>query len=126
MMLIRAIVASLLAAHSSLGCCWHHEHECVEGLDAGSLSVHESPQGHSGRHDEPCDHSDHQHRCLGDRCVFVRGDVSRITAAALAWAFSPEQSPTSASEALNSWRISPERVGAIPLRVHLLHQVLLI
>ena len=127
-MLLRAIVASLLLAHSILGCCWHHAHECMGSLAAGSLSLDELAHRHSGADGERCDHSDHQHQCLGDRCVYVRGDVSRISdsTATIASVFSPELPPTSADEALTSWRISHERVAAVPLRVHLLHQVLLI
>lgn len=128
MMLIRAIVASLLLAHSILGCCWHHAHECMESLASGSLSVDELAHRQGGAYGERCDHSDHQHQCLGNRCVFVRGDVSRISASmvTMTWAFGPELPPTSAIEALASWRILHERVATVPLRVHLLHQVLLI
>jgi hypothetical protein len=75
-------------------------------------------------------HSDHQHECLGDRCVFVRGEPPRlpsVTSSGESLTWSVPLDPQFAFDALRSERLVA-LAGFVepPARPYLLYQVLLI
>lgn len=127
MVMVRATIASLLLVHTLLGCCWHHAHECTPAVALGSLScpfVHDRLPST----DEPCGDSQHEHRCLEDRCVLIRGDLSRTPVRTIgapcvfALVLSPPEGATIPAAA---HRLEFAGVAG-SVRVHMLHQVLLI
>ena len=136
MSFVRYLTAALLCMHALWGCCWHHAHACTvattshEALNAAlrdhaaSASCSHCPVG------DPCDGSDHRHECQGDRCVFVRVEATQIPRLAfLNFAadfgqLSPQRAVANGGDGL--WVRDEGDPAAAPLRLHLLHRVLLI
>ena len=136
--LICNLTSAALLAHVLLGCCWHHGHHCSHQLAAAaevevSHACGCAESGHEGTHSqEPvggCGHGDDG--CQGARCMFVSAAPGAAAAAPLV------QHRDAVLLGLTAVDISPARsllCGAPslaagccrPLRIHLLHQVLLI
>jgi len=128
--LISGFTAFALAAHMVLGCCWHHVHTC-NGEDPLQ---------------SPCS-EDHAHRLMSDgytyeehqpndvcnlgRCVVILG-ISSYAPATFSTVSSGEAVPTACVD--GGMSVQPRSRGACPLagnaalpvRAHLMHQVLLL
>jgi len=128
------LTAVTLAAHTLLGCCWHHGHRseqmrspaaalsgCCEAGDAHGPSPARRDCGtqHGGRHD-----------CQGSPCMFI-GPATQNVSPSPAWALQPLVAtlpPASLSAGSAAIERSLLATGALlpPVRLHLAHQVLLI
>lgn len=134
-----SLTALSLLAHSVLGCCWHHAHACddmgcphaTEDLGGGHCHTDLSQaDGHGDQDACVLGHSGHDD-CRGARCVFV--SVQRM--APISWLGQPLGQAWLADSAIAvagtmvrcSGRHGPDASdGLLPLRIHLLYQVLLI
>jgi hypothetical protein len=119
--------AIVVLLHALLGCCAHHAHACVE---AGKTRVEHACHTHDHGAPEPAgDHGGHNHNCDGNACVYVRAEKAHVSAelasSPLHFAGLTEQRPTPAGT--ESWvHVVGLHEFSSPLRLHLLHQVLLI
>jgi hypothetical protein len=122
---VSPLIATLLAVHTVLGCCWHHRHDCTEACDShpSVASAHD--------HGPDSDHADHhgRHECKGGFCVFIRsakatadGPTSRLVSVPLAPAFCDA---VVLSHAASVAIVNPDDLQP-PVRRHLLCQVMLI
>ncbi len=137
--ILSSVTALSLLAHCVLGCCWHHAHACE---DAGRHVAVEDFQGGHCHPDEwtgscldsqdlcQATHAGHED-CRGARCVFVGalrmwpvsghsqtlGHTSTADAARV---------DTAACGRLPGQTILTATAGLLPLRIHLLYQILLI
>ena len=76
------ITTTILLVHMAIGCCWHHGHACVTGggrfarcaETPGCEATHSAHDECGVEWESPAhdNHSDHEHRCEGNRCTFVR------------------------------------------------------
>jgi hypothetical protein len=136
--ILSSLMALSLLAHSLLGCCWHHAHAC-EDNERHEVS-HDFSGGHCHANGWATDchgdqglcranHAEHNN-CQGTRCVFV--GVLRVV---VSW---PLQTLGQASAAGVAHVVAPCRTrsmsgpapdaaaASLPLRIHLLYQILLI
>jgi hypothetical protein len=68
--LLSNLTAALLALHTVLGCCWHHEHRCTEACSLAAAA--ESPCHCDGPTASSPSHQHHgPHECQGAVCSFV-------------------------------------------------------
>jgi hypothetical protein len=129
------LTAALLAMHTVLGCCSHHEHACGQGCDS-TASV-ESSDIHSEHSDDTCgasnseSHGNHgPHHCQGSTCAFVC--PAREAAFSDAFHFDlpsfacAAHADSLAQVASDSWPHFTADALLPPLRLHLSHQVLLL
>lgn len=78
---ISILSASVLLAHSLLGCCAHHEHQAaatasaVEAADCGTCY---STAADNSDNTDPADHHAPSRRCEGSSCSFLVVDGSRL------------------------------------------------
>ena len=136
--LICNLISAALLAHVLLGCCWHHGHHGSQ-QSAAAAEVEAShdcccaESGQEGTHSqEPvggCGHGDDG--CQGARCVFVSARPGAAAAAPLvqhrdATPVAPTAADISAAHSPLCWAPSPAAGCCRPLRIHLMHQVLLI
>jgi len=126
------LMAALLFVHGAFGCCWHHAHawEFRDGATASTAQhhhccKHESPADHSQQPTKPC-----EQKCEGV-CTYlpvqkVQVDSPDLTAPAEFLAITPMPAGSDLSVA-SFWELGggPVPLGP-PLRLHLLHQILLI
>ena len=144
--LVHNLALSMVLYHLMVGCCCHHAHADESGphhdeLAASCCSHHghgHSGHGHSGHGpqsegepSDPADGSDREHGgCDDTRCVFVvpnAGGAIRLVGPVNPLAllgFAPQ--PTAAVFATSFSRETPQPAVALPLRLHLLNQILLI
>ena len=123
---VSSLTAALLFIHTVFGCCWHHAHDCTAAV-AGpeACCCHDHDDGDSKQHEQPCqDGAD----CEG-ACAYVLSQKVKVEAPKWITIEYLAVLPTLADgqlEAATSWRVlsSLPNVGP-PLRLHLLHQVLL-
>lgn len=138
--LVSNLAALSLLAHMVLGCCWHHPHPSCQD-ETSTAPVADLHGGHGHPDSSPlqrasypeaagCEH-DGRHGCGGDRCVGLFDPPTRtltpsakqsLELPAACQAFDcrpavPEATPTKAG-------FSTGR--CLSVRIHLLHQVLLI
>lgn len=130
---VSALTVVLLLAHAGLGCCAHHEHACGQthghlaliGEHVCADSIHEHPavtHGQSGHpHEGPDD-------CQGSKCVLGRPQDEQVGKSAI---FVADLTGPSSEAAQGTLEGRLERApGAndvwLPVRLHLVHQVLLI
>jgi hypothetical protein len=127
------LTAALLAMHTVLGCCWHHDHACGRECKAAAIESVTAHAGHDADHcvptgSQPC--QNHGPRaCQGNKCVFLR-TVASGTGAAVesdlapcvcsASGDVPSQTPAALRPLFAGDALLP------PLRLHLAHQVLLL
>src|SRR5262245_49976148 len=121
---VSILMAAVLIIHAAFGCCWHHAHSCVP---KASMSV------------TCCNHHDHDdHRQPGESeldcegtCQYVAPEKLRLDDPSLAaWAQLVAPPVTFAGRPIDA----ATRIGkppcpidsGPPLRLHLLHQWLLI
>jgi hypothetical protein len=130
--LLSNLIAALLALHTVLGCCWHHEHRCTE---ACSVAVAAESPCHCDGDRSPCDgpmasspsHQHHgPHECQGAACSFL-GQTKQI-AQHLVWQVpAPPAIDGDAVVFVAGWGQFFVRDALLSSpRLHLVHQVLLI
>jgi hypothetical protein len=127
------LTVAMLAAHTVLGCCWHHAHECGQSHDSLSLlgwqHHEESPHQDVGGCSRCSDHSPAPDGCRAVRCDFV---ARKAPPGPFSGAFAPPAVLTLPEAGPASLRMcAAQQVGAngadlSPIRLHLLLQVLLI
>ena len=119
------LMSAFLLAHALLGCCWHHEHGCAtHGAVAHSdecCNYGDCPTHDSG----PCN-------CrieCGSVCVYISLEKTVVDCSPVMLdvvALNPTL-PGNHSAKLLSWELaSGLAASAPPLRLHLLHQILVI
>ena len=136
------LVAVALTLHTLLGCCWHHAHESDANVAQVEIESTASAHGccHSHRahdlveHDEdqsiPSDPVDHSPDACGETCQYV--SVSRVQVDSLVdlavLDFLPAESSVASAIGNSVLRFgtSDAAVYPPPLRLHLLHLLLLI
>jgi hypothetical protein len=127
------LTAAMLAAHTMLGCCWHHAHACGQTHDPLApvgWQHHEEPH-HVGA--GGCFDPSAQARGRED-CRAVRCDFGVAKASPHAMSVAPAQPGVvtmPGADAALLRRSSEQHAGTskaelLPVRLHLLHQVLLI
>lgn len=130
------LTAALLAMHTVLGCCTHHEHACGHECDSAA-SVESPDDAHTGHGDDACDTADSEshenhgpHDCQGSTCVFVRPAEDGAFSAAFQFdlpSFACVAYESSSAHApAGSWPHFTADALLPPLRLHLAHQVLLL
>lgn len=132
--LLCAIMSLLLAIHSVIGCCWHHAHQCPDAYGKSDHTI-AALEGHCNHHQDQ-DSANHASfvdhaatdQCQSPNCVYVKqtqNDGRAISATSgqlfASILFLPE---TVGSQTLPT--TLPCDLLAQSLRVHLVHQVLLI
>jgi len=128
------LTAVSLLMHMLLGCCWHHEHVSVERpAETAAVATFE---GHATFHEEAepecCEASgEHSHpgdSCQGPQCLTVLRDSVRVPCPdqVVAPAFVPEVAPQLDAAIQLAVEVSADSRIALPLRPHLLYQLLLI
>ena len=130
--LVYRVAVGLAILHIAGGCCWHHAHgrenSAVPGAEkAASLPQPGAPCTPCGS--RPSDGHEPAQPCAENSCDLVAGQ--RVQSGALASAWCPlAGAPVSADVAIS--RQATQRAGRIvvatrtPVRLHLLHQLLLI
>jgi hypothetical protein len=127
------IAAALLAIHTVLGCCWHHSHACAQECKSVTIESASAHAGHDAEHgpatdSQPC-HNHAPNACQGGTCVFVRtaeggpGGVPKadlVSHVFLAADDALPQTPAVQRPLLADGDLLPS------LRLHLVHQVLLL
>jgi hypothetical protein len=125
----------VVLAHAVLGCCWHHVHACGEAHDHLALAGwehHWAGDDHPSAGCADCSHRGHgRDDCRGVKCSFVVGAKEKPGARLAVSSFS--SAPTApAADGLAGDARREEHLffgagsGLLPVRLHLLHQVLLI
>lgn len=134
---MRAVFSSLVAAslliHAAIGCCWHHAHDAECGNEA---CAEQTASTDGGQHDD-CDsssgHGDHHAPCKGHcegTCHYLSVQKTQVEVIAphLPLDFAaviPATCDVHVAALVHAER-SYESVAEPPLRLHLLHQILLI
>lgn len=129
--LFRILTAVVLMAHLLLGCCVHHAHACDDMRHSPPIRGSAFFETHCSEDcDKDTDHSNPgSQRCQGEKCSFVRPSPVAND--------SPTQPLSVFIVPLIEGTISPKGIGSeqrfsasgripMPLRLHLLNQVLLI
>jgi len=135
--LICNLTSAALLAHVLLGCCWHHGHQCSHQLAAAAevevahdrCCAQPQESTHSQAPVGDCGHGDDG--CQGARCVFMSAAPGAAAAVPAlqhrdALLVGPAAADTSAAGSLLCGEASLAAGCSCPLRIHLLHQVLLI
>ncbi len=133
--LLSNLTACLLLAHALLGCCWHHSHDC-SGCD--STSTAESPPEHCCKHHQqardegakPAAPCNCKVECHGV-CTYLPPQKTQLDCPDIALPFDfailiPAMADAQVASAIPWERASDSGGGKFSLRLHLLHQVLLI
>lgn len=130
---VSALTVALLLVHAVLGCCAHHEHAC--GQTHGQLAligehvcadpIHEHPAVTHGR---SCHHHEGPDDCLGSKCDLGRPQDEQVGKSAILVA-DLTGAVSEAAQGTMGGRLD-RAPGAndvwLPVRLHLVHQVLLI
>jgi hypothetical protein len=134
------VTATLLAMHTVLGCCWHHVHACACERDNGLLALRVTNIGSLDRceahradtHDDGCSshHGHHgRHECQGNTCVFLGPTKSGPNFPTLRFVPPPVACVSCVAPVAYDGQSRPLlAIDALspPLRLHLLHRVLLL
>jgi hypothetical protein len=113
-----------LLTHLLLGCCWHHAHGCATQLASADHDDHPC-----GSHEQPGTRHHDQHLCQQAKCVFIRSTHGELTVTPrCSW---PAPALTTPGVDLTGGRFPgpsflPACAAVRTLRVHLVHQILLI
>ena len=128
------LTAAMLLIHSLIGCCWHHGHACAERQE--TVAIHaDCCHDHDGEsHDDneaPARHHNCELKCQGV-CTYLPTQkividaqqlLNSIDYVAVVLATANSYSASAAS----FWeRSRVTRASKPPLRLHLLHQVILV
>ena len=135
--LVHNLALSMVLYHLLVGCCCHHAH--AHPKDSGShhdeLAVaccsHHDHSQREGEPSDPAHSSDREHGgCDDTRCVFVvpnPGGATRLVSQVnplVLMSFAPQ--PAAAALVTSLTREPPRPAAALPLRLHLWNQILLI
>lgn len=129
-----SLTAGILLAHALLGCCWHHAHACGHAHSAVAWIVAgceaEGPHEHSGDAPDRPGQGPGRDACRGAKCDFVRPATENLLPLAAA-PCRPASAAIVASERsalIGDAAQHPCAAGdlLLPVRLHLVHQVLLI
>ena len=128
------LTAAVLLTHALLGCCWHHAHACGDANDrlavAGWQHQCDAEEDASAGSPDRLHHRHDRDDCRGTRCSFLATAKSSAGIAppgchvSVAFAL-PASNPT-VSAGPGEDRLSLVGLSLLPVRLHLLHQVLLI
>lgn len=132
---LATLTAVLLFAHAVLGCCAHHLHAC--GESHGSIAVGSGNHRHSnscGDHSAGTpDRTGHEHQgqddCQGSTCDFGRPANDRYAKSGDAFCQLVALPPFAVVPALVGCQLEHDLTATCvlpPVRLHLVHQVLLI
>jgi len=131
-----SMLATLLAAHNVLGCCFHHAHECpgpsVPKADIHVLAYSSNQDPLHNQLHQGCLPIHHQgpDRCLGSKCFFLAPsqNSSVMCMHALHGILSEILPPFTLqlSSVESSEHCGNRDPCCLPLRLHLMNQVLLI
>lgn len=126
--LSRYLTLGALVTHLLLGCCWHHVHNGPATSELACAAQTADHEDHDCDHEQPSGPSHQGHEtCREARCVFVRAVNERFLQSLLSWGQALVlPSPLFDSAAESSLRCDAAPTAAPPLRLHLVHQVLLI
>jgi len=124
--LLSILTAALLFIHTVFGCCWHHahhgEHDQSSATSGSTLCCHHAE--HSGD-SEPCE----RHVECEGACIYVLPQKVAVEAPQELAVDLPVVLPSLACQQVESartWEAGRFLHGSMPpLRIHLLHQVLL-
>lgn len=138
---LTTFTAGLLSLHIALGCCWHHGHSCdspgscatLAKSAASSCCGHHHPVAHtnnsqsSGTGEQT---PSHQHSCDGSKCQFVKSETSQqavVVNAFFCQAFATVLVLDTGVREPSTGTLTPLSPAAtLPIRLHLLHGLLLI
>ena len=130
--LLSNLTAALLALHTVLGCCWHHEHRCTEACSlAGAAEFSHHCDGSHAPGDGTavgCPVHGHQgpHECQGATCSFL-GPIKQKPHDSFWQVQAAPAISGDAAVSLAAWGQLSNRDAVLPsLRLHLIHHVLLI
>jgi hypothetical protein len=127
------VAAALLAMHTVLGCCWHHSHACAQECKTLAIESASAHAGHDAEHEpatdsQPC-HNHGRSACKGSKCVFARtaenasSDV--LKANLISHVFLAVDNTLPQTLAVQRPLFADDAL--LPsLRLHLMHQVLLL
>ena len=108
------LLTIVLLIHAAVGCCWHHQHQCVTSCCEGATATahvcpcddrHDDdaslPHGGVNEGDQPGNSQHrHEHDCNGDHCTFARTERSPeecgrsfLDVSLPAWSFSCDDGP---------------------------------
>jgi hypothetical protein len=122
-------MAALLFVHAAFGCCWQRANvwnQCASAPQRHACCKHEGGQSHQDQQPtKPC-----KQECQGV-CTYLRAEKVQIDASQVVAPFEfVAFSPTLAGSRLSTvkfWEVAGSPSGSEPpLRLHLLHQILLI
>lgn len=119
------LVATLL--HGVLGCCWHHEHDCVDaagqhpavsGEIAGTCSAanhcHDRDHDSEAAPESPAQPG-HEHEPCGSRCVYLTTksiELSGVTSLEFCLAPRPAPLPVVTERDVAFWEVDESRHSA--------------
>lgn len=126
------LMAGLLFIHTVFGCCWHHAHSYAPpehaAIHKASHCCHHHEHSAGSKHDEtPCQD---RLECHGT-CTYVAPQKVQIDSPVatasfeLAAVLATNADGLIAPEVPHGWELLPNATQP-PLRIHLLHQILLI
>jgi len=128
------LTAALLALHTVLGCCWHHAHACTRECGATpSVQASDCRQDrHVDGHGPGCseNHGHHGlHECQGSTCVYLgptklKSHESTAQPTLPAAACVSCGGPSTAAAEKRPFFAAGDLTA--PLRLHLVHHVLLL
>jgi hypothetical protein len=132
------MIAALMMAHALLGCCWHHAHASQMVCDDHVAAVHADVHGHcheehAAKHEHsdtpaPCNQGD---ACDEEGCIFVRTDSGPIIHSLSHKGFVTLATSDCLFAIPKACKFcsafsSRQPTDALPLRAHLMLQILLI
>ena len=134
---ISGITSFFLAAHMVLGCCWHHVHPCggPGTIQAQRSEDHAHAAAPDRRCHTLCESADEEHErgdpCDMGICVVILGESSQMPAtycgalsAAAAVMVDIEDGTSAEPRSREDCALAGNAV--LPVRAHLMHQVLLL
>jgi hypothetical protein len=134
---MRIIFSSMAAAsllfHAALGCCWHHEHDNAAIGDSSLAIAVEAAHDHD-HGDAPADHNSNgpckgHSRCHGS-CNYLRVPKTQVDTqlSPIPFDFVAVDSLAGQSQTGNLFRVEQAfaEFSEPPLRLHLLHQLILV
>lgn len=139
---ISATIVVAIALHTVLGCCWHHSHESAEVVQAKTKSTDSAKtcrcHSRSKKRSQSPERNDSQRQeskksCpipCGEKCDTValsrvqHDDATVVTLVSLLYTL--DQSFLTPAVLTSHVEVDNGLVGIPPLRLHLLHQLLLI
>jgi hypothetical protein len=130
------LTAVMLFTHAVLGCCAHHEHACGEShgsvaFGGGKHHGSDACGDHAAGNFEPSSGHEHQGQdsCQGNSCDFGRPAKEQVTKSCRVFCQPLALLPSEVLPVLTGGQLEHglRRTGVLPpIRLHLVHQVMLI